>query len=81
MTDMPERRKKLIETGIPLTYINEQSSREKSLRHGLPSTLHLYWARRPGASCSPNWSTTRQPIPTGSPLRKTRTGNADACTS
>ena len=50
MTDMPERRKKLIETGIPLTYINEQSSREKSLRHGLPSTLHLYWARRPLAT-------------------------------
>ena len=50
MTDMPERRKKLIETGIPLIYINEQSSREKSLRHGLPSTLHLYWARRPLAT-------------------------------
>lgn len=45
-----ERRKKLIETGIPLKKINEESSREKSLRHGLPSTLHLYWARRPLAT-------------------------------
>ena len=36
-----ERRKKLIETGIPLKKINEASSREKALRHGLPSTLHL----------------------------------------
>lgn len=44
------RKKKLIETGIPLKTINEVSSREKSLRHGLPSTLHLYWARRPLAT-------------------------------
>lgn len=49
MTDAP-RRKKLIETGIPLKKINEESAREKSLRHGLPSTLHLYWARRPLAT-------------------------------
>ncbi|WP_223849732.1 DUF1156 domain-containing protein [Bifidobacterium vespertilionis] len=49
MTDTP-RRKKLIETGIPLKKINEESAREKSLRHGLPSTLHLYWARRPLAT-------------------------------
>lgn len=42
-----ERKKKLIETGIPLKTINAVSSREKSLRHGLPSGLHLYWARRP----------------------------------
>lgn len=44
------RKKKLIETGIPLKTINEESAREKSLRHGLPSTLHLYWARRPLAT-------------------------------
>ncbi|KAB7790159.1 DUF1156 domain-containing protein [Bifidobacterium leontopitheci] len=49
MTETP-RRKKLIETGIPLKVINEESAREKSLRHGLPSTLHLYWARRPLAT-------------------------------
>ena len=45
-----ERKKKLIETGIPLKTINEVSSREKSLRHGLPSTMHMYWARRPLAT-------------------------------
>ncbi|MDT3766833.1 DUF1156 domain-containing protein [Gleimia hominis] len=44
------RKKKLIETSIPLTAINAESAREKSLRHGLPSTLHLYWARRPLAT-------------------------------
>ena len=44
------RSKKLIETGIPLRTINAESAREKSLRHGLPSTLHLYWARRPLAT-------------------------------
>lgn len=44
------RKKKLIENGIPLSVINEQSTREKSLRHGLPSTIHLYWARRPLAT-------------------------------
>lgn len=43
----PIRAKKLIETGIPLKTINAESVREKSLRHGLPNTLHLYWARRP----------------------------------
>ncbi len=42
--------KKLIETGIPLKDINEASAREKSIRHGHPSTLHLYWARRPLAT-------------------------------
>ena len=50
MNTPPPRRKKLIETGIPLTTINKESAREKSLRHGLPSTLHLYWARRPLAT-------------------------------
>lgn len=48
--DDPPPRKKLIETSIPLTDINAESVREKSLRHGLPSTLHLYWARRPLAT-------------------------------
>lgn len=49
MTEAP-RKKKLIETGIPLQVINAESAREKLLRHGLPSTLHLYWARRPLAT-------------------------------
>jgi len=39
--------KKLIEVALPLEAINEASSREKSIRHGHPSTLHLWWARRP----------------------------------
>ena len=45
------RRKKLIEVSLPLTAINQASVREKSIRHGHPSTLHLWWARRPLASC------------------------------
>lgn len=44
-------RKKLIEVTLPLDAINEASAREKSIRHGHPSTLHLWWARRPLAAC------------------------------
>jgi putative DNA methylase len=47
----PSPRKKLIEVSIPLEAINRESSREKSIRHGHPSTLHLWWARRPLAAC------------------------------
>src|SRR6266480_1614405 len=43
--------KKLIEVALPLEAINRASAREKSLRHGHPSTLHLWWARRPLAAC------------------------------
>lgn len=43
--------KKLIEVALPLEAINAASSREKSIRHGHPSTLHLWWARRPLAAC------------------------------
>ena len=43
-------RKKLIEVALPLDAINEASAREKSIRHGHPSTLHLWWARRPLAA-------------------------------
>jgi putative DNA methylase len=42
--------KKLIEVALPLDKINEASAREKSIRHGHPSTLHLWWARRPLAA-------------------------------
>ncbi len=42
--------KKLIEVALPLEKINEESAREKSIRHGHPSTLHLWWARRPLAA-------------------------------
>ena len=44
-------KKKLIEVALPLEAINAASVREKSIRHGHPSTLHLYWARRPLAAC------------------------------
>ena len=44
-------RKKLIEVSLPLEAINLASAREKSIRHGHPSTLHLWWARRPLAAC------------------------------
>jgi len=44
-------KKKLIEVALPLEAINRASAREKSIRHGHPSTLHLYWARRPLAAC------------------------------
>ncbi len=42
--------KKLIEVALPLDDINTASAREKSIRHGHPSTLHLWWARRPLAA-------------------------------
>lgn len=51
MTTPPVKtRKKLIEVALPLDAINAASAREKSIRHGHPSTLHLWWARRPLAA-------------------------------
>jgi len=47
--DIPRR--KLIEVALPLEAINREAVREKSIRHGHPSTLHLWWARRPLAAC------------------------------
>ena len=47
---MTTSRKKLIEVALPLDAINAASAREKSIRHGHPSTLHLWWARRPLAA-------------------------------
>ena len=47
---MTTTRKKLIEVALPLVAINVASAREKSIRHGHPSTLHLWWARRPLAA-------------------------------
>lgn len=43
-------RRKLIEVALPLEAINAEAAREKSIRHGHPSTLHLWWARRPLAA-------------------------------
>ena len=47
----PLARRKLIEVALPLEAINKEAAREKSIRHGHPSTLHLWWARRPLAAC------------------------------
>ncbi len=54
MTDTSQAetpRRKLIEVALPLEAINREAAREKSIRHGHPSTLHLWWARRPLAAC------------------------------
>ncbi|MDX2181399.1 MAG: DUF1156 domain-containing protein [Bryobacteraceae bacterium] len=50
MTSSVSTRKKLIEVALPLEAINKAAAREKSIRHGHPSTLHLWWARRPLAA-------------------------------
>ena len=42
--------RKLIEVALPLDAINQQSAREKSIRKGHPSTLHLWWSRKPTAT-------------------------------
>jgi len=47
---MTTPRRKLIEVALPLEAINREAAREKSIRHGHPSTLHLWWARRPLAA-------------------------------
>ena len=44
-------RKKLIEVALPLDKINREAAREKTIRHGHPSTLHLWWSRKPLAAC------------------------------
>ena len=48
--DRETPKKKLIEVALPLDAVNAASAREKSIRHGHPSTLHLWWARRPLAA-------------------------------
>ena len=50
MTGVTVQRRKLIEVSLPLEAINAEAAREKSIRHGHPSTLHLWWARRPLAA-------------------------------
>lgn len=48
---MAPHKKKLIEVALPLDAINRESAREKSIRHGHPSTLHLWWSRKPLSTC------------------------------
>src|SRR6516225_11503005 len=48
---IPKECKGLAEVDFPIAIVSQHSAREKSIRHGLPSTLHLWWARRPLAAC------------------------------
>lgn len=48
---IPKECKRLAEVDFPIAVVSAHSAREKSIRHGHPSTLHLWWARRPLASC------------------------------
>ena len=48
---MTATKRKLIEVAIPIDAINNAAIREKSIRHGHPSTFHVWWARRPLATC------------------------------
>jgi len=49
---IPKECKRLAEVDFPIAVVSKHSAREKSIRHGHPSTLHLWWARRPLAACS-----------------------------
>ncbi len=80
-----EYRKKLIEVALPLQAINLESAREKSIRHGHPSTLHLWWASRPLATCRAVLfaSLVDDPSarPEDSPLRRRRSGSVSGCSA
>ncbi|RLB12788.1 MAG: DUF1156 domain-containing protein, partial [Deltaproteobacteria bacterium] len=48
---IPKECKRRAEVDFPIAEVSKHSAREKSIRHGHPSTLHLWWARRPLAAC------------------------------
>jgi adenine-specific DNA methylase len=48
---IPKECKRLVEVDFPIAVVSKHAAREKSIRHGHPSTLHLWWARRPLAAC------------------------------
>ena len=48
---IPKSCKRLAEVDFPIATVSKHAAREKSIRHGHPSTLHLWWARRPLAAC------------------------------
>src|SRR5262249_34358892 len=48
---IPNDCKRLAEVDFPIAVVSKHSAKEKSIRHGHPSTLHLWWARRPLAAC------------------------------
>jgi putative DNA methylase len=70
-------RKKMIEVAIPLDAINKESAREKSIRHGHPSTLHLWWARRPLAACRAVLFASLVDDPESDPANHTPEGEVD----
>ena len=65
---MNEYKPKLIEVALPLAAINAEAAREKSIRHGHPSTLHLWWARRPLATARAVIWASLVDDPSGDPL-------------
>lgn len=48
---IPRECKRLAEVDFPIAVVSKHAAREKFIRHGHPSTLHLWWARRPLAAC------------------------------
>src|SRR5437667_10100329 len=48
---IPQGCKRLAEVDFPIAVVSKHAAREKSIRHGHPSTVHLWWARRPLAAC------------------------------
>src|SRR5438132_5937238 len=48
---IPKEGKRLAEVDFPIAVVSKHSAREKSIRRGHPSSLHLWWARRPLAAC------------------------------
>ena len=76
MTESQKR--KLIEVALPLEAINRESAREKSIRHGHPSTLHLWWARRPLAACRAVLFASLVDDPSAHPERVPHRGGAGA---
>jgi putative DNA methylase len=70
-------RKKMIEVAIPLDAINQESAREKNIRHGHPSTLHLWWARRPLAACRAVIFSSLVDDPESDPANRDDDGNLD----
>lgn len=74
--DLPPR-KKLIEVALPLEAINRESAREKSIRHGHPSTLHLWWARRPLAACRAVLFASLVDDPSSDPAYRNADGSVD----
>lgn len=79
---MTVQKRKLIEVALPLEAINRESAREKTIRAGHPSTLHLWWARRPLAACravlfaqlvdDPSSDPDRFPTPAAQSLERSR---------